>query len=140
RMHEAIEVRARAELGIEARVVHDVVAMQAAGTRGEDRRAIDVAHAELGQVRSERSRVVEGEARMKLEAIGRARDAQPRWLGRALAAYRAHSPRNALEARVRRPRFEGDRELAPPVGMLVDRPRKVRLLAHAEDVFHLDRG
>ena len=63
-----------AEFRIDPHVVDDVVAMGRARPRCLDRRGIDMADAELGQIGQDRDRVVEGEAGMELQPVGR-----PRW-------------------------------------------------------------
>src|SRR4029078_8083569 len=62
-----------AELVAHAPVIDDVVAVRAAGHRGKERRGVDVADPERGQVPGERRRVREREVAVELEAVGRAR-------------------------------------------------------------------
>ena len=64
------EVGLAAELGVEAGRVGDVVAVGAAGARREDRRGVDVADAEVGEVGRERGRVGEAEGRGELQPVG----------------------------------------------------------------------
>ena len=72
---EVLEARAAAELRVDRAVVDDVVAVGAAGTRAQDRRAVEVAHAEPREVRRETRRIGEGEGAVELDAVRRARDA-----------------------------------------------------------------
>ena len=79
-----VEVGLRAELGVEPAVVDDVVAVRRAGRGLQVRRAVQVRHAEVGQVRHDRRRVGEAEARVvvsrrpQLDAVGRHRDGPSR--------------------------------------------------------------
>src|ERR1700722_18682838 len=67
------EIILRPEFRIQLVVVGDVVAVDAARTRLEDRREVDVADAELREVRRDGGRVTEPKAGMQLQTIGRAR-------------------------------------------------------------------
>jgi hypothetical protein len=60
-----------AELLVQPAVVDDVVAVGAPRRGLEVRRAVEVADAEIGEVRHDRRRVVEGEPRVQLHAVGR---------------------------------------------------------------------
>ncbi len=73
RRDHGVERRGVAELGIEAPMVHDVVAMRAARPRLEIGRGIDVADAEPGEVGRERGGAVEAEPGPELEPVGGAR-------------------------------------------------------------------
>ncbi len=86
---------------------------------------------------------------MHLHAIGGARDARLLEARRRVAllaratADGGQLASEALEARLARELLDRDRELALPVGMLVDGAGQVRLRRHAEHVLHLhqhDRG
>ena len=68
------KVRLRPKFRIELIVIGDVIAVRAAGPRFEERRKIDVAHAEPRQVGRDRRRLAEAEAGSELQAIGRARN------------------------------------------------------------------
>ena len=59
-----------AELGVEPAVVDDVVTVRAALGRLQVGRAVQVTHAEAGQVAGDGGSVVEGEAGMQLDAVG----------------------------------------------------------------------
>src|ERR1022692_5129939 len=63
--------RRPAELIIEPRVVDDVISGRAARRRLQIRRAVHVADAERGKVVSDGGSVVEGEAGLKLQPVGR---------------------------------------------------------------------
>jgi hypothetical protein len=73
RIGQALEAGLAAELLAHPRVVDHVVPVRGAGHRLEHRRGIEVADAELGQVRHDRGRVVEREAGVQLDAVGGAR-------------------------------------------------------------------
>ena len=83
---------------------------------------------------------------MQLQAVGRARDRPLRAARRARGARVARGARRAARERSRQ-RVERarrapsassvERKLAPPVRLLVDGARQVRLLAHAEHVLEL---
>src|SRR5262249_33086186 len=70
---EALVAGRAAELGVDAPVIDDVVAVRAAGGGLEVGRRVDVAHAERGQVVGHRGGGLETEAGMQLEAVGRDR-------------------------------------------------------------------
>jgi len=59
-----------ADLGVEALVIEHVVAVRAAGAGLQVGRSVDVADAEIVQIGSELGGVLEGEAGVKLQAIG----------------------------------------------------------------------
>ncbi len=141
--HEVGELGLRADLGVERLVVDDVVAVRAAGARAQERRAVDVAHAEAREVGHERGRVAEGELAVQLQAVGGERDARLLEARRALApgarlaADGRERARHAAQARIARPCVHLEGKLAAPVGMLVDGARQVGLLRHAQHVLHL---
>src|SRR5207237_805547 len=95
RRHELLEVGAVTDLGIEGVVIDHVVAVRAARAGAEVRRAIDVADAEGGQVRNERRRIAEGEARVELQPIGGTGNDEVVPLGGIGAAPRAGAPTGA---------------------------------------------
>ncbi len=70
-LHELAMAFGAAELGVQPPVIHDVIAVGAAGGGLEVRRAVEVADAELGQVAADRGRVVEGEPGVQLDPVGR---------------------------------------------------------------------
>jgi hypothetical protein len=76
RIAEALELGHAAQLGVDLRAVGDVVAMRAAGPRAQQRRGVDVTHAQALQVRQDRARRVEVEARVELQPVGGAGDAR----------------------------------------------------------------
>ena len=157
RVDHRVEVRGRADLRIQHRVVDDVVAVSAARPRPQIGRAIEVADAEGRKIGDERRRVREPELAVKLNAIRCARDRRGKERNdlRALAGTRIGTRRRARVAaslprrrrRCRRwtnlrqaPRERTERlaierfldrhgQLPPPVGMRVRGPRHVRLLA-----------
>ena len=140
---EPVEIFRAADFGIEGAVVDDVVAVPAAGARAQIRRAVNVADAELRQVRHDRGRVAKRESAMQLQAVGRARYAHR--LG-ATARARPRGRRRTLrlepgdergKTRVGFPLLERHRQLAPPVRMLVYGARQVRLLADFHRIFEL---
>ena len=94
--HARVAVLA-AELLVEARVVDDVVAVRAARRRLQVGRAVEVAHAEVGEVRRQRCRVVEGEPRRaaargrSCSARGRGEDGHARATRRSTTTERASS-------------------------------------------------
>jgi hypothetical protein len=71
---QSLELFLGAQLGIQARVIGDVVAMRAARPGLEDRRGIDMADAEPLQVRHDARGVGEGEFAIELQPIRRARN------------------------------------------------------------------
>ena len=73
RVHAGIGV-CIAKLVVERIVVHDVVAVRAAGPRLEIGRGIEVADAKLGQVGREPGSIVEAEVGRELQAVGGAGD------------------------------------------------------------------
>jgi hypothetical protein len=81
---ESLEIRECADLGVESVVVHDVVAVRAAGAGAEVGRAVHVADAECRQVRHDRRGLAEGEAGVQLQAVGGARNDR---LGGGRAAF-----------------------------------------------------
>ena len=67
-----------ADLGVEAAVVDDVVAVRAAGPGLQVRRGIAVGDAQVAQVGHDGRGVAEGEAGVELEAVGRFGPPRPR--------------------------------------------------------------
>jgi hypothetical protein len=103
-----------------------------------------MAHPEPGQVWEQSRRVAERELAVQLQAIGGARDARAfqargRLAPLALAAAPGlrEAARHAHQSLGAPPCLHRQRELAAPVGMLVEGPRKVRLLGQTEHVLHL---
>jgi len=124
-----------ADLRVDRVVVDDVVAVRAARPRLEERRCVEMADPQPREIRHQLDRIGEAELGVELEAIGR--------IGYALRpAARDGSLRHRLcmrsHARVARPGFERERQLAAPVGMLVDAARKVRLLEQLEHILGLE--
>jgi hypothetical protein len=70
RFHEGQQAGLTAELLVDARVVEHVVPVLGAGDGREDRREVQVADAQCGQVGHACFRVGEGEAGVELEAVG----------------------------------------------------------------------
>jgi len=144
RCAEALEALRAAEVRIERVVVDDVVAVRAVGAGAQAGRAVNVAHAEHGEVGHELRGVREREVGIELQAIGRARNPRaarvapqgPRARVRAQLRERA---RELGEALVGRPAFERQRELAPPVRVLGGGSREVHLFARADHVLELNR-
>ena len=64
------EIVFRAQLRIQLVMIGNVIAVHAARPRLEDRREIDVADPESGEVWSDRRRVAEAKAGVKLQAVG----------------------------------------------------------------------
>ena len=117
RRDEALEVVAAADLRIERAVVDDVVAVQAARSRAQVRRAVDVADAERGEVGHQRGRRRRSEVAVQLQPVGRARDrAAPAPAPAAAAGLR---PRRAP---ARAPRERGERARRP--GQSLERQRR----------------
>ncbi len=110
--HEGVEVLAGADLRVEGLVVDDVVAVLAAGARAQVRRAVDVAHAEIGEVGYEARHVAEGELTVQLHAIRGERNAgslEARRRGAACtrpATQRRQALAQAPEARIAFPVLE----------------------------------
>ena len=75
RVEQPAQVGLGADLGIDAAVVDHIVAVRAARPRFQEGRGINVAHAELGEVRHERGRVGEAELLVKLQPVGGNRNA-----------------------------------------------------------------
>ena len=75
---EPLESVLAPELRVDGVVVDDVVAVGASRSRTQDRRQIAVAHPERGEIGHQRQRVVEGEAAMELEPVGRPGHGRPR--------------------------------------------------------------
>ena len=69
RRDHALECRRIAELGMKRVVVHDVVAVGAAGARFQPGRAVDMTDAETRKIRRDARHLVEAEALAKLHAI-----------------------------------------------------------------------
>ena len=68
---QAVEGKDVANFGVDACVVDDVVAVSAAGSRGEEGGEVEVGDAERGEVVNNRDDVFKTEGVMELEAIGR---------------------------------------------------------------------
>ena len=129
RVGEADEVALAAEFRVDPAMVHDVVAVGRAGPRLLERRGVDVADPERGEIRDDPFRVGEGEVLVELQAVGRPRRGirQPRGAARA-AILRREGGGELGE----RPARRGDLgevavELAPPVGVALRRARHVGL-------------
>jgi hypothetical protein len=73
RRGEAGERGRATELVADAAVIDDVVAVRRARRRLKDRARVEVAHAELGQVRDDGGRVIQREPGVELDAIRGAR-------------------------------------------------------------------
>jgi hypothetical protein len=84
---QRLELLARAELGVEARVVHDVVAVRAARAGRQHRRQVAAARSERRQVRQQGARAGERQVRAELQAVRAGRNPRPGWVGRS-----AHRP------------------------------------------------
>ena len=143
-LDEALEIFRAADLGVERVVIDDVVAVRAARPRAEIRRAIHVAHAETRQIRDERGRIGKSEAAVQLQAIGAARNAHARSGARRMCRFLRRPDARELfgeraEALVALDLLQRERKLPPPVGLLFDGARQVRLVAHAEHVLELNR-
>jgi hypothetical protein len=91
---EAFEAFGAAEFGVDLRVVDHVVAVQAAGARARDRRAVHMADAQAREVGQQRRGSIEAEIAVQLKAIGRARNHRT---GRR-ARQRGRSRRRLLHA------------------------------------------
>ena len=136
-----------AHLGIELRVVDDVVAVGAARSCPQVGRAVQVAHAERAQVRDRAGDLLEGAALVELHAVGAAghvRGVERRQLQRPAlqrpraAALGAQDGRERRPARIAAQRFDADRQLAAPVREAVlGRARHVHLQQLPGDVFQL---
>ena len=74
RGHEVGQVRLGAQFRVQMLEIAHVVAVGAAGPGAEQRRGIDVADAQLAQVRHQLGRLPQGEVAVELQAIGGARD------------------------------------------------------------------
>ncbi len=66
---EAAEIIQGANLGVELIVVGDVVAVQAAGTRLEQRRGVNMGDAQALKVRHKLPRLLQAKARVKLQTV-----------------------------------------------------------------------
>lgn len=83
---ERAQVGLRAELGIDARGIDDVVSVFASAPRGENRRQVQMRDAEPLEVRDVRARVVQRERAVELQPIrGGERTARDRRRGRLSA-------------------------------------------------------
>ena len=89
------------------------------------------------QVRHERGGVLEPESLVKLQAIGGDRHDERRTPGDAALGH--HLGKRG-DTRLGAPALERERQLAPPVRVLVDGARQVRLLEHLEHVLGLQHG
>jgi len=67
--HQSAEILLRAQLRVDGIVVNDVVAVDAAGARSQDRRSVAMGHAQRLQVGNQAARMLEAEVTMKLKAI-----------------------------------------------------------------------
>ena len=76
--HEQLEVLATADFRIERVVIDDVIAVCTARARAEIGRAVDVTHAQRGEVGDDRRQVFEGEAGIELHAVSGARNPRRR--------------------------------------------------------------
>ena len=142
RIREALERFLAAEFRVDRVVVGDVVAVGRARPRLLDRRGVDVADPELGQIRQDRFGIREGEALVELQPVrrprrrrgqaGRAR-ARAAGLGRERGCElgkRSAGGGDGLQAAV---------ELAPPVRIALGRARHIGLAKLGDHVFVLDR-
>jgi hypothetical protein len=77
RLAHMVQIRLAAQLGVDARVVADVVAVHAARSGRQNRRQVQVADAQPGQVVHQRRRLREGERAVELQAVRRQRHAPP---------------------------------------------------------------
>jgi len=59
-------------------MIHDVVAVPAAGARFQVRRSVGVGDAELGELGRDAGGVTEGEVSLELQSVGRLRERAPR--------------------------------------------------------------
>src|SRR6266704_2773911 len=66
-----------AEFGVELAVVDDVIAVRAAGRGLQVRRAIEMADAQVSEIADDGRGIIEGEARMQLDTVGRRPRAGP---------------------------------------------------------------
>ena len=73
RPRHQVEIFLRAELGIEGGMVDDIIAMAAARPRLQERRGIDVAHSQLGEIGGYRFDRRKIEAGIQLQTVGRPR-------------------------------------------------------------------
>jgi hypothetical protein len=60
-----------AEFGVEPAVVDDVIAVRAAGRGLQVRGAIEMADAQVSEIADDGRGIIEGEARMQLDTVGR---------------------------------------------------------------------
>ena len=134
---ELVQLFLGADLRVDRVVVDHVVAVRAAGARFEERRRIEMADAKAGEVRHQLDRVLEAEILVELQPVRGDGHDQRRALGHAALGHRLPQRR---DPRVGAPALERERQLATPVGMLVDRPRQVRLLEQLEHVLRLQHG
>src|SRR5262249_48326393 len=95
------EILLAAELGIEPGRVDDVVAVRAAGTRSQDRRAVEVRHAEAGEVGDDPAGGGEWKLACELETVGRAHHVRR-------DARSERGPGSKMRARCRNPRLAPD--------------------------------
>ena len=70
RADQAAQRRFPAQLRVDRGRVHHVVAMHRSGAGAQQRRGIDMADAEAGEVRHQRHRIVQGKTLMKLQSQG----------------------------------------------------------------------
>ncbi len=140
---EADEGLLAAELRVDLAVVDDVVAVHRARPRLVDRRGVDVADAELGEIRDDLGRVVEGEVLVELQPVGRPRRRRGETRGaRARPALLRRERGGELGERParRRDRVEVAVELAAPVRVALGDARHVGLAHLAQNVLVLHRG
>ena len=139
RSAEALEALGTTELRVDLVVRDNVVAVHAARTCAQDRRAVHVAHPEARKVRQNLRRVVEGEILVELQPVGRARYAR---LGRGRAQRRMRANLceyggEIAQALAHCELFERHRQLALPVRMLLGGARHVGLLGDADRILDL---
>src|SRR5438045_952768 len=90
------------------------------------------------QIRHQLDRIGEAELGVELEAIGGIGDAlRPAATMGCNETSLRHRLRMRRDARIARPGFERERQLAPPVGMLIDAAGQIGLLDELEDILGL---
>ncbi len=121
RVREAQEALLATQFRIDPGVVDDVVAMGRARPRCLHGRGIDMADAEPCEIGQDRDRIVEGEAGMELQAVGRARRRRGERVGVAGFAVRV-ARQGALLIRVheratKNAPVQGRRRISAPISM-----------------------